>query len=92
MSESTKKNDPFSTNSIQSNSITLFKEKYHFFNCSRQTRLLGRWVKLFKNFNQKWYLNFIDITNRRLMKGLQMPSMEKLKLFYHKLIPNLYEF
>ena len=78
-------------NSWQSNSIKLFKEKYNFFNCSRQTRLLGRWVKLSKNYNQQWYLDFINTTNKRLVKSLQMPSMGKLKFFYHKLIPNLYE-
>jgi len=79
-------------NTKQNNSIQLFKDKYYFFNCSRQTRLLGRWVQLSKNFNQKWYLDFINITNKRLIKCLQIPSLKKIKILYHKLIPDLYDY
>ena len=56
---------------------------YHFFNCSRQTRLLGRWVKLSKNLDNKFYLNFINVTKKRLIKSLQKLSNEKLIIFYH---------
>ena len=69
-----------------------FLEKYHFFNSSRQTRLLGRWVKLSKFFNQKYYLNFIEVTNKRLEKSLQKSSMKNIRSLYHKLIPKLYAF
>ena len=70
----------------------IYSNKYHFFNSSRQTRLLGRWVKLSKIFNQKWYLNFIEITNKRLMKSLQKSYMQKIRSFYYKLIPQLYAY
>ena len=70
--------------------IQIFKEKYHFFNCSRQTRLLGRWVKLSKNLDNKFYLNFINVTNKRLVKSLQKLSNKKLMIFYQKLFPELY--
>ena len=38
----------FFSNLKQDSSIQSFIEKYYFFNCSRQTRLLGRWIKLSK--------------------------------------------
>lgn len=76
----------------QSNMINLFKEKYHFFNCSRQTRLLGRWIKLFKLFNQKYYLNFIEVTNQRLLKSLTQPCMKNIRLIYNKIFPEKYDF
>ena len=72
------------------NSIMEFYKKYHFFNSSRQTRLLGRWVKLSQRFNHNGYLDFINITNKRLYKSLQKPYMKKLKSFYHKIFPDLY--
>ena len=80
----------FKTN--QKNLIKIFLKKYNFFNCSRQTRLLGRWVKLSKKLNQKWYLNFIEITNKRLKKSLQNSYMQKIKSLYIKLIPQLYAY
>ena len=80
----------FKTN--QKNLIKIFLKKYTFFNCSRQTRLLGRWVKLSKKLNQKWYLNFIEITNKRLKKSLQNSYMQKIKSLYVKLIPQLYAY
>jgi len=78
------------TNQIKLKEI--FSNKYHFFNSSRQTRLLGRWVKLSKMFNQKWYLDFIKVTNIRLIKSLRMPNMQKIRSLYHKLIPQLYAY
>ena len=76
----------------QGNVSKMFLNKYHFFNSSRQTRLLGRWVKLSKMFNQKWYLDFIEITNKRLRKSLQKPYMKKIRSLYNKLIPQLYAY
>ena len=80
----------FKTN--QGNLKNFFLNKYHFFNSSRQTRLLGRWVKLSKMFNQKWYLDFIGVTNKRLGKSLQKPFMKKIRSLYNKLIPQLYAY
>ena len=44
------------------------------------------------NFNQKRYLDFIKVTNKRLMKSLQKPYMQKIRSLYYKLIPQLYAF
>ena len=67
-----------------------FKEKYFMLNCSRQTRLLGRWVKLSKELNQNFYLGFIETTKKRLVKGIRMINRKDLKLIYKKLIPGLF--
>ena len=66
-----------------------FIEKYYMLNCSRQTRLLGRWVKLSKEFNQSFYLDFIETTKKRLIKGIHKINKIELKLIYNKLIPGL---
>ena len=47
-----------------------YKIKYHFLNCSRQSRLLGRWVKLSKDLGEKWYLDFIPVTKKRMLKSI----------------------
>ena len=65
-------------------SITDYKMKYHFLNCSRQSRLLGRWIKLFKDFDKEWYLDFIPITKKRLLKSLKFLNNKKLKEFYNQ--------
>ena len=59
-------------------------------NCARQTRLLGRWVKLSKELNKKFYLDFIKITKKRLVKSIERLSRKDLKLIYVKLIPGLF--
>ena len=66
-----------------------FKEKYYMLNCARQTRLLGRWVKLSKELNQSFYLDFIETTRKRLVKGIEKTNRKNLKLIYNKLIPGL---
>ena len=65
-------------------SIEDFKIKYYFLSSARQTRLLGRWIKLSKEFNQKFYLKFIPITQQRLKKSLKMLNNNKLTNFYNK--------
>ncbi len=66
-----------------------FKEKYYMLNCARQTRLLGRWVKLSKELNQSFYLGFIETTKERLVKGIGKTNRKNLKIIYNKLIPGL---
>ena len=73
----------------QSINIDDFKEKYYMLNCARQTRLLGRWVKLSKELNQSFYLGFIETTKKRLVKGIEKTNRKNLKLIYKKLIPGL---
>ena len=72
----------------QNISLNYFKIKFHFLNCSRQTRLLGRWVKLSKELKQKWYLDFIPITQSRLNKSINLLNNKKLSEFYNKYIFN----
>ena len=55
--------------------------------CSRQTRLLGRWVKLSKELNQSFYLDFIEVTKKRLLKGLEKINRKDLRSVYNKLLP-----
>ena len=74
----------------QNISFNDFKQKYYLLNCSRQTRLLGRWVKLSKESNQNFYLDFIEITKKRLFRGLEKLNRNDLKLIYAKLIPGLF--
>ena len=76
-------------NTNQQVTLEDFKSKYYFLNCSRQTRLLGRWVKLSKELNQKWYLKFIPITYRRLHESLIKLNNKKLLKFYSKIFPEI---
>lgn len=72
---------------INSNiSFEEFLIKYYFLSSSRQTRLLGRWVKLAKEYNQEWYLDFISITNYRLKKNINLSNNKNLIKFYNKYI------
>ena len=77
-------------NTNQKVTLEEFKEKYYFLNCSRQTRLLGRWVKLSKVPNENSYLNFIKITKKRLAKGIEKLNKKDLRLVYARLIPGLF--
>ena len=77
------------SNIILDTSLEEFKFNFHFLNLSRQTRLLGRWIKLSKDFNQTWYLDFIPITKKRLAKSLTYINNNKLIMFYEKHILNL---
>tara|TARA_B110000438_G_scaffold276252_1_gene297860 strand:+ start:571 stop:1536 length:966 start_codon:yes stop_codon:yes gene_type:complete len=65
-----------------------FKKNFYFFNCSRQTRLLGRWVKLSKEINNDYYLKFIPNTLIRLKKGLKLLDDKNLNFFYNRYIFN----
>ena len=63
-----------------------FKVKYNFLNCSRQTRLLGRWIKLSNENKNSFYSNFISITETRLRKSLKFLNNNNLSKFYNKYI------
>ena len=76
----------FYSHSHQPISLKEFKLKYHLLNCSRQTRLLGRWVKLANELNQLWYLDFISTTKLRLQSSLAILQNNKLTKFYDKYI------
>ena len=70
----------------QNLSFKEYKMKYHFLNYSRQSRLLGRWVKLSKDLDAKWYLDFIPVTKKRLLKSMNFLNNKNLKNFYYKYI------
>ena len=72
----------------QNFSITDFNFKFNFLNSARQTRLLGRWVKLSKELNQESYLNYIAITKIRLKKSINFVNDDNLTNFYNKYIFN----
>jgi aminoglycoside/choline kinase family phosphotransferase len=76
----------FFSQTSQNTSIQDFLKKYYFLNSSRQTRLLGRWIKLSKELKQDWYLDFIPITLKRLKKSIKLINDEKLTVFYNKYI------
>jgi len=76
-------------NSKQNISLKEFKLRYYFLNCSRQTRLLGRWIKLSKKFRNNIYLNFIPITKKRLIHSLNKLNSKEFILLYSKFIPDL---
>lgn len=79
-------------NSNLNSDLNDFKQKYYILNCSRQTRLMGRWVKLSKELNQKWYLNFIPITKKRFQNSvISLKNNKELKMLYSKLIPNFFD-
>ena len=67
-----------------------FVVKYYMLNCSRQTRLLGRWVNLAKSLNENFYLDFITTTKQRLLKGIQVMDNNRIKLIYKKIMPDLF--
>ena len=63
-----------------------FTNKYYFLSSSRQTRLLGRWVKFAKEFNQNFYLEFIFTTLHRLKKSINLSANKNLIQYYNKYI------
>ena len=60
--------------------------RYYFLSSSRQTRLLGRWIKLAKEMNQNWYLEFIPTTLHRLKKSIYLSGNKNLIKFFNKYI------
>ena len=78
----------FYSHTNQTISLNDFKIKFHYLNSSRQTRLLGRWVKLSKELNHKWYLDFISVTQYRLKKSINYLNNKQLSRFYNKYVFN----
>tara|TARA_B110000196_G_C21142352_1_gene664531 strand:+ start:675 stop:1634 length:960 start_codon:yes stop_codon:yes gene_type:complete len=76
----------FYLNTNQKITLHDYKLKYHFLNCSRQTRLLGRWVKLAKKSNIISYLDFIYVTKKRLKSSLFFLQNKELNKFYNDYI------
>ncbi len=64
-----------------------FRNQYYLLNLARQTRLLGRWVKLV-NLGNKEYLDFIKPTKNRIISSLTNIKHYELKTIYEKVLIN----
>ncbi len=62
-----------------------FRNQYYLLNLGRQTRLLGRWVKLFKQGNKN-YLKYIKPTKKRIIYALPNIKNNKLKEIYERFL------
>ncbi len=60
-----------------------FKKQYYFLNLARHTRLLGRWVKLYK-LGQNSFLNYITLTKKRIFLTLNNIHDKELIEIYKK--------
>ena len=63
-----------------------FRNQYYFLNTSRQTRLLGRWVKFSKIDKNNSYLKYIDTTTKRLKESLVNLNIKALNNIYDKIL------
>ena len=63
-----------------------FRNQYYLLNLVRQTRLLGRWIKLFNEENNKHYLNYINTTKKRIIPCLTNLQNDKLKTIYERVL------
>ena len=64
-----------------------FLIKFDFIGAARQTRILGRWIKLLKLNNKKEYLKYINISWFWLEKNLNNTFLKEIKNLYQDLIP-----
>ena len=76
----------FYQKTYQKINFEIFKQQYYFLNISRQTRLLGRWIKLAKTLNQKEYLTYIDVTLKRLKESIFKLKNKRLSVLYKKIL------
>ncbi len=63
-----------------------FKNQYYLLNLARQTRLIGRWAKLFNLEKNDLYLNYIQTTKQRIISCLNKINSKKLKLIYQSVL------
>ena len=73
-------------NTLPDVEFDLFRKQYYFLNTSRQTRLLGRWVKFSIVHKNNSYLKFIDTTVKRLKDSLINLKLNKLNDIYSKIL------
>ncbi len=64
-----------------------FREQYYLLNLARLTRILGRWIKLFKEGNKN-FLNFVNPTKKRIVSSLAHIKDDNLKKIYEKYLIN----
>ena len=73
------------TNKI--NQINNFYKKIDFIGAARQTRILGRWIKLYKLNKKENYKQYIPSTWFWLEKNLQNDFLSKIRNFYNEMVP-----
>ena len=86
--ESKKKLIKFYLNQTSQNNYDHLISKMNFIGASRQTRLLGRWIKLYKIQKKHEYLNYINSTWYWLEKNLNDIILKDLRKLYIDIIPN----
>lgn len=64
-----------------------FLKQYYILNLARQTRLIGRWVKLLSPGN-KQFSDYINVTKKRIIFCLSKITDKKLKQLYDKVFIN----
>ena len=69
----------------QKNSLNYFIKQYYFLNTVRQTRLIGRWIKLNKKNKNNFYSKFLSVTNKRLQKSIFNLNNKELTNIYKRL-------
>ena len=77
----------FYNNVYISSDYHTFRNQYYLLNLVRQTRLLGRWVKLSKEGYIK-YLDFIKPTEERAISALSILNDKDLKYIYKSILAN----
>ena len=65
-------------------SLNTFREQYYVLSLARQTRLLGRWRKLYSINNDNQYLDYLKITKSRTIATLNNIKNYELRSIYEK--------
>ena len=58
-----------------------FRRQYYILNLGRQTRLLGRWIKIYNNGNKEFF-DYIDVTKKRILSCLNNVHNDRLVQIY----------
>ena len=76
----------FYNNTYPNLDFDMFRKQYYFLNTSRQTRLLGRWIKFFIIDKNKFYLQYIDTTIKRLKNSIDKLGIKQINDIYNKIL------
>ena len=72
----------FYDNTSTIENLITFREQYYVLSLARQTRLLGRWRKLFTINNDNQYLDYLKITKSRTIATLNNIKNHELRSIY----------
>ena len=76
----------FFDNTNQKINLKEFLKQYYFLNTARQTRIIGRWIKLDKKNKNNNYSIYLPPTLQRLKKSLFHLKNKKLTNLYDKIL------